>query len=69
MRGQLSDQVKVLLRLVASNADLVGEGVEGPILLGDSKRNAKIDSLVEAGVLRVEDEQTFRLNPRLKAFV
>lgn len=69
MKGQLSDQVKVLLRLVAGHADLVCEGIEGPILAGDSKRNARIDSLVGAGVLRVEDEQTFRLNPRLKSFV
>ena len=69
MKGQLSDQVKVLLRLVAVNADLVCEGIEGPILAGENKRNARIDSVVGAGVLRVEDEQTFRLNPRLKSFV
>jgi hypothetical protein len=69
LKIQLSDQVRQLLRLVASNADLVCEGIEGPVLAGDAKRNARIEVLVGVGALRVEDEQTFRLNPRLKAFV
>lgn len=69
MRPQLSDQVRHMLRVVSLNADLVCEGIEGPVLGGDSKRNARIEDMVGVGALRPEDEQTFRLNPRLKSFV
>jgi len=69
MKAHLSEQVGSMLRVLAQNADLICEGIDGAVLPGDAKRNARIDALVTAGALRSQDQSSFTLNPRLRSFV
>lgn len=63
------DQVQRLLSSLAKHADLVAEAFEGSVSGGDKARNAAIESLFTQGVLKPYDEDTYRLNPRLREFM
>jgi hypothetical protein len=63
------EHVQRLLMALARHADLVAEAFEGSVYAGDKVRNASIDALFNLGVLKPYDEDSYRLNPRLREFV
>lgn len=63
------DQVQKLLASLAKHADLVAEAFEGAVNSGDKQRNAGIEALFSLGALKPYDEDSYRLNPRLREFV
>jgi hypothetical protein len=66
--SERSDQVHKLLATLARHADLVSEVLEGSVTGGDKTRNAGIEALFALGVLKPYDEDSYRLNPRLREF-
>ena len=63
------DQVEKLLGVLHRHSDLLSEAFEGEIT-GDTRQRAKaIEALFEAGALKPYDEDTYRLNPRLREFI
>jgi hypothetical protein len=48
---------------------LVAEAFEGSVSGGDKQRNAGIDALSGLNVLKPFDEDSYRLNPRLREFI
>lgn len=63
------DQVEKLLGVLHRHSELVSEAFDGE-LSGDTRQRAKaIESLFEAGALKPYDEDTYRLNPRLREFI
>jgi hypothetical protein len=66
--SERGDQVQRLLASLAKHADLIAEAFEGAVLAGDKHRNAGIEALFGLGVLKPYDEDSYRLNPRLREF-
>lgn len=62
------DQVQKLLASLAKHADLIAEAFEGAVSGGDKQRNSGIEALFGLGVLKPYDEDSYRLNPRLREF-
>jgi hypothetical protein len=67
--SERGDQVQRLLAGLAKHADLVAEAFEGSVSGGDKQRNAGIEALHALSVLKPYDEDTYRLNPRLREFM
>lgn len=67
--GERGDQVQRLLGALAKHADLVAEAFEGSVSGGDKQRNAGIEALFGLRVLKPYDEDSYRLNPRLREFL
>lgn len=67
--SERGDQVQRLLATLAKHADLVGEAFEGSVSWGDKVRNAGIEALFEIQVLKPYEEDSYRLNPRLREFL
>jgi hypothetical protein len=67
--SERGDQVQRLLGALAKHADLVSEAFEGSVSGGDKQRNAGIDALLSLSVLKPYDEDSYRLNPRLREFM
>lgn len=63
------EQVQRLLAALAKHADLVAEAFEGSVYSGDKVRNAAIDALFNLSVLKPYEEDSYRLNPRLREFI
>lgn len=63
------DQVQRLLGTLAKHADLVAEAFEGSVSGGEKQRNAGIEALLGLNVLKPYDEDSYRLNPRLREFM
>ena len=63
------DQVQRLLAGLAKHADLVAEAFEGSVSGGDKHRNSGIEALFNLNVLKPYDEDSYRLNPRLREFM
>lgn len=63
------DQVQKLLAVLAKQADLISEAFAGSVSGGDRQRNAGIEALFGLGVLKPYDEDSYRLNPRLREFL
>ena len=63
------DQVQKLLAALARHADLVAEAFDGSVETGDRQRNAGIDALAAVNALKPYDEDSYRLNPRLRDFI
>lgn len=63
------EQVQRLLAALAKHADLVAEAFEGSVYTGDKVRNAAIDVLFNLSVLKPYEEDSYRLNPRLREFI
>lgn len=66
--NERGDQVQKLLASLAKHADLIAEAFEGAVSGGDKQRNSGIDALFGLGVLKPYDEDSYRLNPRLREF-
>lgn len=66
--SERGDQVQKLLASLAKNADLIAEAFDGAVSGGDKQRNAGIEALFGLGVLKPYDEDSYRLNPRLREF-
>jgi hypothetical protein len=66
---QRGEQVQRLLAGLSKHADLVAEAFEGSVSGGDKQRNAGIDALSGLNVLKPFDEDSYRLNPRLREFI
>lgn len=67
--SERGDQVQRLLGALAKHADLVSEAFEGSVSGGDKQRNAGIEALFGLSVLKPYDEDSYRLNPRLREFM
>ena len=67
--GERGDHVQRLLGTLAKHADLVAEAFEGSVSGGDKQRNASIEALFGLSVLKPYDEDSYRLNPRLREFL
>ncbi|MBE0548499.1 MAG: hypothetical protein IH627_12810 [Rubrivivax sp.] len=67
--SERGDQVQRLLAGLAKHADLVAEAFEGSVSGGDKQRNASIEALFNLNVLKPYDEDSYRLNPRLREFM
>ena len=67
--SERGDQVQRLLASLAKHADLVAEAFEGSVSGGDKQRNAGIEALFGLNVLKPYDEDSYRLNPRLREFM
>ena len=67
--SERGDQVQRLLGALAKHADLVSEAFEGSVAGGDKQRNAGIEALYGLSVLKPYDEDSYRLNPRLREFI
>lgn len=63
------EQVQRLLAALEKHADLVAEAFEGSVYAGDKVRNAGIDALFNLSVLKPYEEDSYRLNPRLREFI
>lgn len=66
--SERGDQVQKLLASLAKHADLIAEAFEGGVSGGDKQRDAGIEALFGLGVLKPYDEDSYRLNPRLREF-
>lgn len=66
--NERGDQVQRLLASLAKHADLIAEAFDGAVSGGDKQRNAGIEALFGLGVLKPYDEDSYRLNPRLREF-
>ena len=66
--SERGDQVQKLLASLANHADLIAEAFDGAVSGGDKQRNAGIEALFGLGVLKPYDEDSYRLNPRLREF-
>lgn len=69
MTTERGEQVQRLLVTLAKHADLVAEAFGGAVFTGDKLRNAGIDALFNLSVLKPYDEDSYRLNPRLREFI
>lgn len=67
--SERGDQVQRLLAALAKHADLVAEAFEGSVSGGDKQRNSGIEALFNLNVLKPYDEDSYRLNPRLREFM
>ena len=67
--SERSDQVQRLLGTLAKHSDIVAEAFEGSVSGGDKQRNASIEVLFGLNVLKPYDEDSYRLNPRLREFM
>ena len=67
--SERGDQVQRVLGALAKHADLVAEAFEGSVSGGDKQRNAGIEALFGLNVLKPYDEDSYRLNPRLREFM
>ena len=67
--SERGDQVQRLLAGLAKHADLVSEAFEGSVSGGDRQRNTAIEALQVLSALKPYDEDTYRLNPRLREFL
>lgn len=66
--NERGDQVQKLLASLAKHADLIAEAFDGALSGGDKQRDAGIEALFGLGVLKPYDEDSYRLNPRLREF-
>ena len=66
--SERGDQVQKLLAVLSRHADLVAEAFEGSVSGGDRQRDAGIEALFTVGALKPYDEDSYRLNPRLREF-
>jgi hypothetical protein len=62
------DQVQKLLATLSRHSDLVAEAFDGTVSGGDKQRNSAIEALFGLGILKPYDEDSYRLNPRLREF-
>lgn len=67
--SERGEHVQRLLGTMARHADLVAEAFEGSVYTGDKARNAGIDALFNLSVLKPYEEDSYRLNPRLREFI
>jgi hypothetical protein len=67
--NERGDQVQRLLKALATHADLVADAFEGSVCAGDKARNQGIDALFSLNVLKPYEEDSYRLNPRLREFI
>lgn len=67
--SERGDQVQRLLAGLAKHADLVAEAFEGSVSGGDKQRNSGLEALFNLNVLKPYDEDSYRLNPRLREFM
>ncbi|MDW5443819.1 hypothetical protein [Polaromonas sp. SM01] len=67
--SERGDQVQRLLGALSKHADLVAEAFEGSVSGGEKQRNAGIEALFGLSVLKPYDEDSYRLNPRLREFM
>lgn len=67
--SERGEHVQRLLVTMAKHADLVAEAFEGSVYTGDKARNAGIDALFNLSVLKPYEEDSYRLNPRLREFI
>lgn len=63
-----SDQIQQLLATLHKHSDLVAEAFDGAISGGDRKRDDAIEALFGVGALKPYDEDSYRINPRLREF-
>jgi hypothetical protein len=66
--SERGDQVQKLLATLAKHADLIAAAFEGSVSGGDKQRDAGIEALFALGALKPYDEDSYRLNPRLREF-
>lgn len=62
-------QVQRLLATLAKHGDLVAEAFDGAVVRGDKARNGAIAALRDVNALKADDEDTYRLNPRLREYI
>lgn len=67
--SERSDQVQKVLAVLARHADIVAEAFEGAVSGGDRQHQKGVDALFEIGAIKPYDEDTYRLNPRLREFL
>ena len=67
--SERGDQVQRLLAGLVKHADLVADAFEGSVSDGDKQRNTGIEALFNLNVLKPYDEDSYRLNPRLREFM
>lgn len=64
------DQIQQLLQVLSSQGALVSEGLDGTVYWGGGKaRDKGIDALVSIHALTPYEENSYRLNPRLREFI
>lgn len=64
------DQIQQLLQVLSSHGALVSEGLDGTVYWGGGKAKDKgIDALVSIHALTPYEENSYRLNPRLREFI
>lgn len=66
--SERGDQVQKLLAALSRHSDLVAEAFDGAVSRGDRQRDAGIEALFTVGALKPYDEDSYRLNPRLREF-
>lgn len=67
--SERSDQVQNVLTVLARHADIIAEAFEGAVSGGDRQHQKGVDALFEIGAIKPYDEDTYRLNPRLREFL
>lgn len=66
--SERGEQVQKLLTSLARHADLISEAFDGAVSGGSKERNSSIETLFGLSVLKPYDEDSYRLNPRLREF-
>jgi hypothetical protein len=67
--SERGDQVHRLLAGLAKHSDLVAQAFEGSVSGDDKQRNLGVETLFNLGALKPYDEDSYRLNPRLREFM
>jgi hypothetical protein len=63
------DQIQQVLKVLSSHGNLVAEGLDGSVEMGDKTRDKAIDALVSIHALTPYEEGAYRLNPRLREYI
>jgi hypothetical protein len=67
--SERSDQVQKMMAVLARHADIVAKAFDGSVSGGDRQQQKSVDALFEIGAIKPYDEDTYRLNPRLREFL
>lgn len=67
--SERGDQVQRMLAVLARHGDILADAFEGEVSGGDRQHKKGVDALFEIGAIKPYDEDSYRLNPRLREFL